>query len=165
MTLFSRKVDYALLVLHHLMDHGGPANARCLAERFDLSRPFVANILKELCGAGLLKSQRGVNGGYALARPPDHITLAQIIEALEGRFRLTACAEPEDDGAPACTLMATCPTKAPLAAVHEQVRRALDTVTLAGLRPGGGARRVGGAGGHSVQHPGAVQLVALPSHE
>src|SRR4029078_12354471 len=89
MTLLSRKADYALLILSYL--HDRPGTARAVADKFGLSRPFVANILKELCQHGFVTSHRGVKGGYDLARPANSITLAELLETIEDGVRLTVC--------------------------------------------------------------------------
>ena len=94
MTLLSRKADYALLILSSLHRKAGGGNAREIAEQFGLSRPFVANILKELCQKGFVTSHRGVKGGYALQRPAADISLAELLEAIEDGFRLTVCNPP-----------------------------------------------------------------------
>ena len=64
MILLNRKMDYALLLLCYLHHKQGGACAREIADHYRLSRPFVANILKELCRKGFVSSQRGVRGGY-----------------------------------------------------------------------------------------------------
>src|SRR4051812_27390840 len=103
MPLLSRKVDYALLILSHLNQrHPDGASAREVAAQFGLSRPFVANILKLLCHNGFVASHRGVKGGYALARPPEQIRLAELMEGLDDTFRLATCTQPHE--AEACNL-------------------------------------------------------------
>src|SRR5437899_12970754 len=91
MTLLSRKADYALLILSHLHQNREGGNARAIAAKFGISRAFVANILKELCQKGFVDSHRGVKGGYALARPADSITLAELLESIDDGFRWTMC--------------------------------------------------------------------------
>jgi Rrf2 family cysteine metabolism transcriptional repressor len=134
MTLLSRKADYALLILSHLHGRREAASAREIADQFQLSRPFVANILKELCHKGFVSSQRGVKGGYALARPAHDVSLAELIESLDDPFRLAECNHPpahaHDDG---CTHSELCPLKGAIAGVHERVRAVLRQVTLAEL--------------------------------
>lgn len=136
MTLLSRKTDYALLILLHLHAHPQGGSAREIADRFGLSRPFVANILKELCGKGYVTSHRGVKGGYVLARPAEAVNLADLIESLDDNFRLAECNQPGDDG---CHLIHTCPMKGPMAEIHARIREVLSGLTLANLfrlRPG-----------------------------
>lgn len=132
MNLLTRKVDYAILVLSHLHEQAGGACAREIAQRFGLSRAFVANILKELCAKGFVVSHRGVKGGYEIARPADDVTLVEFIDALENQpMRLAACTHSAgDDG---CSLAPTCPIRGPIAAVHDRIHAVLRDVTLADL--------------------------------
>ena len=137
MTLLSRKADYALLILSYLHQHKTGGTARAIAEQFDLSRPFVANILKELCQKEFVTSHRGVKGGYALARDANSISLAELLEAVEEGFRLTVC-NAVPGGAPAaaedsCSHAGTCTVKGPMAEVHQRLMGVLRGVTLVEL--------------------------------
>jgi Rrf2 family protein len=138
MTLISRKVDYALLILSHLHHQPEGASAREIAGCYSLSRAFVANILKELCQKGFVTSHRGVRGGYVLQRPAEAITLAGLMDDLDDQFHLAECnkIEPED----ACSLTSTCPVRGPLAEVHQRVREVLRNVSLAELFGPSGVR-------------------------
>jgi Rrf2 family protein len=135
MTLLSRKVDYALLILSYLYRQSG--TARGIAERFGLSRSFTANILKELNHHGFVASQRGVRGGYTLACPAREITLAALIEALEDGWQLTLCSGPVRP-ATTCEFTHCCTLQKPLAEVHERLLEVLRGVTLADLFEGHG---------------------------
>lgn len=132
MTLLSRKADYALLILSHLHGATEGGNARAIAERFKLGRPFVANILKELCQKGFVTSTRGVKGGYALAKPAHTVTLAQLLEAIEDGFQLTVCTDHHAD-APACDVSTVCPVKGRMNEIHHRLMGVLRSVTLAEL--------------------------------
>jgi len=130
MTLLSRKADYALLILCHLHKHRDGGNARAIAEKFGLSRPFVANILKELCHKGFVTSHRGVKGGYVLQKSAGDVSIAYLLESIKEGFRLTLCTHPtghEDF----CALEPTCPVKTPLAEIHRKIADVLRGVTLA----------------------------------
>lgn len=129
MTLLSRKADYALLILSHL-HHAGGGNARTIAERFGLSRPFVANILKDLCQKGFVTSHRGVKGGYALEVNLQQCTLGELLSAIDERFRLTICSSPEHP-AEHCSLEQCCPVRGPLTAIHQRLSAVLNSVSLA----------------------------------
>lgn len=137
MTLLSRKADYALLILSYLHERTG--TARAIAEKFALSRSFVANILKELNHRGFVESHRGVKGGYTLARPADTITLAELLESIEDGFRLTVCNTPlsgrngTGTGHSTCEHAGTCTLKAPIALVHQRLLEVLHGITLADL--------------------------------
>jgi Rrf2 family cysteine metabolism transcriptional repressor len=132
-TLLSRKADYALLILSFLYQRKEGGTAHVIADQFDLSRPFVANILKELCAKGFLTSRRGVKGGYSLARDVATISLAELLETVEDGFRLTVCNEHSGAATEPCEHSDTCTVKGPMAQVHERLVGVLRGVTLAEL--------------------------------
>lgn len=131
MPLLNRKVDYALLILCYLHHKSEGGCAREIAQRFGISRPFVANILKDLCQQGYVNSHRGVKGGYMLVPQMSTRTLADLIDALDDSVQLAECntAEPED----CCSLATQCPIRAPISEVHRRLRDVLESVTLAEL--------------------------------
>lgn len=129
MALLSRKTDYALLILLHLNQKQDDASAREIADKYHLSRAFVANILKELCQKGFVASHRGVKGGYALARPVEQIPLIELIETLDDPFRFAECNQVvPDDG---CQVYSMCPLKGPVAEIHQRIRDVLSALSLA----------------------------------
>jgi len=135
-TLLSRKADYALLILSYLHQRKTGGTARAIAEQFGLSRPFVANILKELCQKEFITSHRGVKGGYALARDAATVSLAELLEAVEEGFRLTVCNSTSSEVAAAedsCSHAGTCTVKGPMAEVHQRLMGVLRGVTLVEL--------------------------------
>ncbi len=85
----STRGDYASRALLSLSLHEGegPTSVRDIAERTGLPQPYLEQILLALKGAGLVRSKRGVGGGYVLARQPEEINLAQIISAVDGPIR------------------------------------------------------------------------------
>jgi Rrf2 family transcriptional regulator, cysteine metabolism repressor len=130
-TLLNKKTDYALLVLSHLGDHPTGGSAREIADRFGLSKGFLANILKELCQKGFLVSHRGVKGGYTLARPADRISLAELLESLEDGWKLTTCTGQLDHEVHDCSVHHMCPIRGPLNEIHRAIVSVLKNVTLA----------------------------------
>ena len=82
----STRGDYAARALLSLALHGSdrPTSVKEIAERTGLPQPYLEQILLAVKGAGLVRSKRGVGGGYVLARPPDSITLADILAAVDG---------------------------------------------------------------------------------
>jgi Rrf2 family transcriptional regulator, cysteine metabolism repressor len=132
-TLVSKKTDYALLILSHLADRPAGGSAREIADRFGLSKAFLANILKELCQRGFLTSHRGVKGGYSLARPADRISLAELLEALEDGWKLTTCTGQEDQDEHDCTVHNLCPIRGPLNEIHKAIVGVLRNISLADL--------------------------------
>jgi Rrf2 family transcriptional regulator, cysteine metabolism repressor len=136
MTLMSRKVDYALLILCHLHRQPEGACARKIATRFRLSRAFVANILKDLCHRGWLRSERGIKGGYLLQRSMEQTSLCELMEALDNPVSFAACNQPA--GAGGCPLAGLCPVQGPIAEVHRRICEVLRSVPLVELFPPGG---------------------------
>jgi Rrf2 family protein len=130
MPLLNRKVDYALLILCFL-HHKTEGSAREIAERFGLSRPFVANILKDLCQQGYVQSHRGVKGGYMLREQTAERTLADLIDALDDTVQVAECNtdQPEE----CCSLAAHCPIRVPITEVHNRIRAVLESVKLVEL--------------------------------
>jgi len=119
---------------------GGTArNARELAEGADLPVPMVSKILKALAREGLLVSQRGAKGGYLLARPPEELTVSEMIRVLEGPVALTDCAI----GPALCEHETMCAVREPWQLISRVVEKALADVTLADLVDGGAGRVTG----------------------
>jgi Rrf2 family protein len=151
MALLSRKVDYALLILSYLHHQGSEsACAREIASRFDLSRPFVANILKLLCREGFVRARRGSHGGYALRRPAGEICLCELLDAVDGPFHLAECNR-DVDADKHCSHVGLCPVQGALAEVDRRVRDVLSNVTLADLFRG--PAEVGALPGRAVGLP------------
>jgi Rrf2 family transcriptional regulator, cysteine metabolism repressor len=133
MTLLSRKADYALLILSYLHQKPVGGTARAIAEKFGISRAFVANILKELCQNEFVQSHRGVKGGYVLARDAASITLAELLESVEDGLRLTMCNTGPLHDHENCSLAGVCTLKGPISEVHHRLLEVLRGVTLAEL--------------------------------
>ena len=131
MALLSRKADYALLILSYLHHRPEGGCARAIAARFGLKPAFAANVLKLLCRRGLVRSQRGVHGGYALAKPAGEIVLSELLDQLGEPFHLADCNR--GPGPSPCSLDAVCPVREAIAEVDRRVREVLRSVTLAEL--------------------------------
>jgi Rrf2 family protein len=92
----SAKVDYALRAALELAAAGeGPTKGERISQAQDIPLKFLENILGELKHAGLVRSQRGTEGGYWLARPPDEIAVADVIRAVEGPLASVRGESPE----------------------------------------------------------------------
>ena len=124
--------DYAVVVMAAASRHCGIArvSAGQLAEETGLPAPTVQKLVSRLSAAGLLRSTRGVGGGLKLARPPAAITLADIIEAVEGPIQLTACIE---EGRHDCSLEEACAVRPHWPVVGAALRSALAEVSLTQL--------------------------------
>ncbi|MGH9046527.1 MAG: RrF2 family transcriptional regulator [Acidimicrobiales bacterium] len=130
----STRGDYASRALLSLALHDAPAvptSVRDIAERTGLPQPYLEQILLALKGAGLVRSKRGVGGGYVLARPPDAITLAQIVSAVDGPIVAGEFGEPHADGA--CNHEGQCVLLTFWAEVGEKMRQHLASFTLADM--------------------------------
>lgn len=133
MLSLTRKADYAVVALADLAHRGDSiASARELAQSTQVPLPVLTNILHQLLHCGLVVSVMGSKGGYSLARRADEISLAEIIDAIEGPFKLTACCGEAGDGEDGvCELVDDCRIKEPVRRVHERLRDFLGAVTLA----------------------------------
>jgi FeS assembly SUF system regulator len=131
MLRLSKLADYGVLLMAQLgRDPGGTThNARELAAQTGLPSPMVAKVLKTLTREGLLVSHRGAHGGYSLARPPQQISVAKIIAALEGPVSLTQCGT----GPGSCEHEPSCHVRTPWERIHRAVTDTLERVTLADL--------------------------------
>ncbi|HUJ75050.1 MAG TPA: Rrf2 family transcriptional regulator, partial [bacterium] len=129
MMKLSKKVDYGLILLSRLdaAQTLGSASAREMAEQQDLPQPMVASILKALTAAGILTSTRGVLGGYTLARDAASISLADVVQALDGPLNLLECT----GGATDCTMLSRCPLHDPVQRVHQRFAEFMASYTLA----------------------------------
>lgn len=104
---------------------------RDIAERTALPQPYLEQILLALKGAGLVRSKRGVGGGYVLAREPEAITLAQIVSAVDGPIVAGDFGEPHQNGA--CDHDGQCVLLAVWADVGEHMRQLLESQSLADI--------------------------------
>jgi Rrf2 family iron-sulfur cluster assembly transcriptional regulator len=129
----STRGDYASRALLSLsLHHGdGPTSVRDIAERTGLPQPYLEQILLALKGAGLVRSKRGVGGGYVLARAPEEITLAQIVAAVDGPIQAGDFGAPHTDGA--CDHEGQCVLLAIWADVGGRMKSLLEAYTLADL--------------------------------
>jgi FeS assembly SUF system regulator len=127
MLRMGKLTDYATVVLASLAQE--PARCRAateLAERTRLSRPTVSKVLKGLQRAGMVISSRGAQGGYRLARNPEHITAAQILDVFEGPIAITECSGASSQ----CGIERQCRVGGAWQRVNAAIRRALEEVTL-----------------------------------
>jgi Rrf2 family iron-sulfur cluster assembly transcriptional regulator len=141
----STRGDYAsrALLSLALRADGSPTSVRDIAERTGLPQPYLEQILLALKGAGIVRSKRGVGGGYVLARPPEQITLGQIVSAVDGPIMVGDFGEPHENGA--CDHEGQCVLLMVWAEVGEHMRHHLDSFTLDDMvtRARGGLAPVG----------------------
>ena len=129
----SSLADYAVVMLTAAARHCGGAarlNATVLADETGVPLPTAQKLVSRLSAAGLIESARGTGGGFRLSRPPSAITLADIVEAVEGPIAMTACVEGSTHD---CAIEGNCRVKPHWGVVNETIRGALAGVTLASL--------------------------------
>jgi Rrf2 family protein len=129
----STRGDYASRALLSLSLHpaDAPTAVRDIAERTGLPQPYLEQILLALKGAGIVRSKRGVGGGYVLARDPSEITLGQIVSAVDGPIAVGDFGEPHQNGA--CEHEGQCILLQVWRDVGEHMRTHLDSFTLADM--------------------------------
>jgi len=123
--------DYAVVIMTAAArrDPGARLSASELAQETGVPLPTTQKLMGRLAAEGLLTSVRGAAGGFALARPAEKITLADIVEAVEGPIAMTVCAEGRTD----CALDAHCMVKPHMGVVGNAIRGALGAVNLTEL--------------------------------
>ena len=126
----SKLADYSTLAICYLaLDPGGGRTAREIAAAIRVAAPTVCKILKILARKELLISLRGAGGGYRLALRPDQISVARVIEAVEGPFAFTECS-----GTPChCIQEPNCPIGSNWQRINRDVRKVFESVTLADM--------------------------------
>lgn len=129
MIRLSKETDYGILLLAYLaaVPEVMVFSARDLSAETRVPLPMVSKVLKALAREGVLVSQRGPKGGYALARRPEKISIAEVIAAMEGPVALTECIEHPGD----CVQEPTCQVRRNWAMINERVRASLHGITLA----------------------------------
>jgi len=129
----SSLADYAIVVMSAAARaDDARVSATDIAVQTGVPLPTAQKLLGRLAGAGLLDSARGTAGGFALARPAEKISLADIVEAVEGPIAMTACVE-EGEGRHDCALESSCRVRPHWGAVNGAIRGALAGVTLTSL--------------------------------
>jgi len=143
--IFTKRSDYGLRAVLELAAsyHKGPLSAHEIARRGGLPEPFVKKLLQRLAAARIVAALRGRRGGYALTRPPEHVSLLEVLEAFED-LAPVSCLQlphPPTDAGPAggeapCAAEVeeeACPVRAAWAMVDRRVRETLGTITLVDL--------------------------------
>ena len=131
MLRLSKKADYALMAMKHLAVQGasggpGAASAREIAEHYDIPIELLAKILQRLARRGLLTSHQGTRGGYSLARPATVISIADVIQAVDGPLTVTACSVHDQ----ACGQYSKCNVRDPLWRIKDRILTSLAACSL-----------------------------------
>lgn len=159
MIRITKQTDYGIVLLTHLA--AAPerqVNAPELSAETHLPLPMVSKILKLLVREGLLASHRGVKGGYSLTRPPEEISMAEVVTALEGPIAITECI---DDQSSNCSHEPICPVRGRWHRINTALREALAGISLAEMadapRPEPKLVTLGGRPSLSSEGTGATQ--------
>ena len=131
MIRLSRLADYGVVLTSFLARRpGGWLTATELSSATALPAPTVSKVLKLLAQDGILESHRGTKGGYALSRPAGDISVADIVNALDGPIALTECMVTESGS---CGIEALCPTRVNWRTINDAITVALKSVTIADM--------------------------------
>ena len=135
--MFSTKAEYGVRVMAHLArrDDEGSISLAQIADAEGLPLAYLEHLVQRLRRAELVDSRRGAHGGYSLARPAADITMAEVVEALEGDIAPIECISADADGVLICTRegQEPCPTKLLWTRVQGSIVRTLKDMTLADL--------------------------------
>jgi Rrf2 family protein len=132
MLRLSKKADYALMSMKHLAgrhESGGSSSAREIAESYEIPLELLAKVLQRLVRARLLVSVQGTRGGYRLGRAATTISVADVIQAVDGPVTVTACS-PDDHR---CEQYSKCSIRDPLWKIRGRILETLTTVSIADL--------------------------------
>src|SRR5689334_11288712 len=128
MLRLSKKADYALIAMKHLARKGGRStSAREIAEQYGIPIELMAKVLQRLVRTGLLASTQGTRGGYTLGRLASSISVADVIQAIDGPLTVTACSTEKNS----CEQFTKCSIRDALWQIRERIVAALGTVSLA----------------------------------
>ena len=130
MLRLSKKADYALMAMKHLArkpDAAASTSAREIAEQYDIPIELMAKVLQRLARSGLLTSHQGTRGGYTLSKGTASISVADIIQAIDGPLTVTACSTHDEQ----CDQFTKCNVRDPLWRIKDRILSALAECSLA----------------------------------
>ncbi len=140
MLRLTKNTDYALMVVNFMACQKDPfvANTKTMAETYHIPLELLAKILQRLAKNGLVLSKSGPKGGYILAKDAAHITIGEVIQAIEGPIRIVRC---EDDD---CSQMEYCTVRGPLIQIEQKIVAFLESITVEQMyQPTGHGEREG----------------------
>ncbi len=135
MLKLSRKSEYGIIALKFMLNRGAGtlSTAKEIATRFKIPEQLMAKILQKLVKTGILMSTQGVRGGYMLALPPEKISIAKIVESIEGPVGIVDCVVTGEDCQCAQYEEGVCNIDEPFAHIQMQFKNFLDGISLADL--------------------------------
>lgn len=128
MLRFSKKADYALIAVKDLASRpeGTSSSAREIAERYDIPTELMAKVLQRLAKINVVASHHGTQGGYRLVRAAGQISIADIIQAIDGPVLVTACSDEDET----CEQYAKCNVRDPLWRLKDRIVQALASFSV-----------------------------------
>ena len=135
MLRLSRKAEYGIIALKHMLHRppGQPVSAREIAERYHIPIELMAKVLQKLAKDGLLQSAQGVYGGYLLAVEPSQITVAAVVESLDGPIGIVECVVSGDECKCVQYNSGVCNINDPFVRIQGQFENFLRGISLADL--------------------------------
>jgi Rrf2 family protein len=137
MLKLSKRVEYALLSVQEMARRRGyVVSAKDIATRFEISQTLVAKVLQQLAQKNIIRSFHGVHGGYELALEPQCLSIADVIEAIEGRSgAIVECQDHHGHDTANCNVLSTCTIREPLSILQERIAATFNSMTVAELTP------------------------------
>ena len=144
MLKFSKKADYGLMALQYMASrqdtYGDPSAHRIvknkeIAEEYNITSELLAKVLQALAKSGVIESHNGPKGGYLLAHQAKTITIAQVLEAIEGPLGITDCSHDNHDGT-LCSQQEHCTIRTPLLKLQDSIYQLLNNMTLQDMMGG-----------------------------
>lgn len=130
MLRLSKLTDYATVILGYMAnENGGIHTAVEISEATTISLPTVSKLLKLLTRSEVVHSIRGAKGGYCMSRSPDNISVADVIQAIEGPIALTECSISDDH----CQQSSNCDIRGNWTVINRAISTALESVSMADL--------------------------------
>jgi Rrf2 family protein len=137
MLKISRLTDYGLLAAVYLArKQGEVVAAREVATFYHLPLPMITKVLKTLQHSAVIRSHRGVGGGYSFEGDAEQVTLGQLVEVLEGPWDLVECETQNEQGEAVCSIRVACPSRRFMFGINQAVKGAFEQVTLGDLTRG-----------------------------
>ena len=141
MLKLSKKADYALMALQHIasvqfgdVTPGRVVNTKEIAEEYNIPLELLAKVLQTLAKHGMIESHNGPKGGYLLARSARQLTIAQILESIEGPLGITDCSHEKDGDL--CLQREHCTIRTPLLKVQDSIFQLLNNMPLEDMMGG-----------------------------
>ena len=129
MLKLSKKIDYGLMAISYIAhrEEEKIVNTKRIAETYDIPVELLAKIMQKLARRGLVISLNGPKGGYVLAKPPQDITVAEVIKAIEGPIDLVECLKGDSAD---CQQIGRCSVRTPISRIQSSIAHLLDSITI-----------------------------------